>query len=194
MKFIISNYHNDLGWLPKYTSDYVIYNQGGELEGEKVIQTPHAGSDICDKFRFIIDNYDDLPEVAAYVKGNLFKYITMNEFDKLLEKETFAPLLTQRHKTYLPICWYEDGLYCELNNYWYLSVHPARYAKEIIEFFGMDHRTYNKFAPGSNYILTKENILKHPKETYIKLKSYLEWDVYPGDAQLMERNLYKLWK
>ncbi len=58
----------------------------------------------------------------------------------------------------------------------------------------MDEREYNAFAPGSNYILTRENILKHPKEFYVKLRSFLDWEVYPGDAQLLERNLYYLWK
>jgi hypothetical protein len=57
----------------------------------------------------------------------------------------------------------------------------------------MDERSYNKFAPGSNYILPKENILKHPKEFYVKLRGYLEHSVYPGEAQLLERNLYYLW-
>jgi len=81
----------------------------------------------------------------------------------------------------------------EVNNFWYLNPHPAKYGDRIVEFFDMKKRLYNKFAPGSNYILPKENILKHPKEVYEKLRSYLAWDVYPGDAQLLERNLYYLW-
>jgi hypothetical protein len=53
---------------------------------------------------------------------------------------------------------------------------------------------YLPFAPGSNYILPKENILKHSKDHYQKLRSFLEWDVYPGEAQILERGLYTLWK
>jgi len=49
------------------------------------------------------------------------------------------------------------------------------------------------FAPGSNYILPRENILKHSKKFYELLRSYLEWDRYPGEAQIMERGLYTLW-
>lgn len=193
MKYIISRYNHDLDWLKEYTDDYVLYDRS-EIPLENSIKVPNIGSDIYDKFTYIIENYDSLPDIAVYCKANLFKYITKEEFDKVKDSKVFMPLLTQGHKVYEPICRYADGLYQEINNYWYLNSHKARYAKEIIEYFRMNEREYNKFAPGSNYILPRENILKHSIETYIKLRSYLNWDIYPGDCQLIERNLYYLWR
>ena len=194
MKYIISRYNHDISWIPKYTNDYVIYDRSEQpINGSIVV--PNLGSDLSDKLVFIIDNYSNLPDCAVYTKANIFKYCTPEEFDLIKDNKTFTPILTKKHKTYEPICWYnKQGLYCEINNYWYLGQHPARYAKEIIEFFKMNERKYNVFAPGSNYILPKENILKHSKETYQTLKSYLDWDIYPGDAQLIERNLLYLWQ
>jgi hypothetical protein len=61
---------------------------------------------------------------------------------------------------------------------------------KLLGIYGLD---YVPFAPGSNYILPKETILKHPKELYEKLRSYLDWTVYPGEAQIIERGLYTLW-
>ena len=84
-------------------------------------------------------------------------------------------------------------MFNEINNFWYLYPHPAKFAPVFIDFFHMKERLYNAFAPGSNYIVPKENILKHPKEVYEKFRSCLDWDIYPGDAQLLERNLYYLW-
>jgi hypothetical protein len=153
-----------------------------------------VGSDLFDKFTYIIDNYDNLPDVAVYTKANLFDFIKPREFKKIKNNKTFTPILSQEHHTYKPICWYEEGMYCEKNDYWYLSPHPAKWAKQIKDFFKMDERAYNKFAPGSNYILPKENILKYSKSVYQELRSYLEWDRYPGDAMLLERNLWYLWK
>lgn len=193
MKWVISRFEQDLSYLPKYTNDYVIYDRS-EKPLKNSIVVPNVGSDISDKLAFILANYDNLPDVAVYTKANIFKYISYEEFDLIKDNKTFTPILTQHHKTYRPICWYEKGMYCEKNDYWYLNPHPAKYAKEIIQLFGMDKRKYNKFAPGSNYIVPRENILKHSKETYETLKSYLDWDRYPGDAQLLERNLYYLWK
>lgn len=191
-KYVLSRYNHNISWLSDYTDDYVLYDRSEEpIKGTIIV--PNIGSDLYDKFTFIIDNYDNLPKIAVYTKANLFKYITKEEFDKVKDNKTFTPLLTQHHKTYMPVCYYENGIYHEINNYFYLNSHPAKYAKEIKEIFKMDKREYNAFAPGSNYILTSNDIRRHPKSFYEKLRSFLEWDVYPGDAQLLERNLYYLW-
>lgn len=199
MKYIISRYNHDLGWLKHYTKDFVLYDRSEKpLEGAIVV--PNIGTDIYDKFTYIIDNYDNLPDVAVYTKANLFKYITETEFDLLKDNKTFTPLLTQNHRIYSdnesPVCWYEDGMYCERNDYWYLRELPTKnvtHTTELKKLLGLEGRKYLKFAPGSNYIVPKENILKHSKEFYIKLRSYLEHAIYPGEAQLIERGLYYLW-
>jgi len=192
MKYVLSRFNHDISWVSNYTDDVVLYDRSEQpVEGSIVVA--NVGSDIYDKFTYIIDNYDNLPDVALYSKANLFKYISEQEFQRVKNRKSFTPLLTLHHNTYFPVCYYKEGLYYEINNYWYLGEHPARYANEIIKLFDMESREYNGFAPGSNYILPKENILQHPKELYQQLRSYLDWSVYPGDAQLIERNLYYLW-
>ena len=193
MKYVISRYNHHLAWLADYSSDFVLYDRS-EIPLAGAISVPNVGSDIFDKLSFIIDHYEHLPEVATYIKANLFDYIKPREFEKIKDNQTFTPILSQDHHTYMPVCWYKNGMYCERNDYWYLHEHPTKYADEIIKFFDMDKRAYNEFAPGSNYILPKANILQHPKEVYEQLRSYLDWTVYPGEAQLLERNLYYLWK
>jgi hypothetical protein len=195
MKYILSRFNHDLDWLKEYSEDYVLYDRSPEPLPDSII-VPNIGSDIYDKFTYIIDNYDSLPDVAVYTKANLLKYISKEELDKVKDNITFTPLLTQNHKTYLPVCYYENGMYWEINNMWYLSSHPCKHKMipfELQEVLGIGGLEYVPFAPGSNYILPKENILKHSKGFYIKLRSYLEWDVYPGEAQIIERGLYTLW-
>lgn len=203
MKYILSRYNHDMAPILKYAKDYVLYDRSDAVPMyEGAIIVPNIGSDIYDKFTYIIDNYDNLPEIAVYAKANLFQYITQEEFEKILaraeKKKTFEPLLTQNHKTYMPTCFYdEDGMYNERNDRWYLFQYGVKHMGRGDELFSLlgvnDGREYLKFAPGSNYIVPKANILKHSKEFYIKLRSYLEWAVYPGEAQIMERCLYYLW-
>ena len=192
-KYVVSRYCHHISWLRDYTDDLVLYDRS-PVPDPRAIIVPNIGSDLFDKFSFIIDNYNSLPNVAVYIKANLFDYVKPREFEKIKDNKIFTPILSQEHHTYLPVCWYENGLYCERNDYWYLNSYPAKYTKEIKEIFKMDERKYNAFAPGSGYILPKENILKHPKSFYEQLRSYLDWTVYPGDAQLLERNLYYLWQ
>ena len=197
MKLILSRYEHNMDWLKDYPeAEVIVYDRSKEpMEGS--IPVKNIGSDWHDKFSFIIDNYDNLPNVAIYAKANLFKYITKEEFDKVKDNTTFTPLLTQHHKVYEPICRYKDGMYEEINNRYYLHPHPCKdenVEMELMVILGLSDKEYIQFAPGSSYILPKENILKHSKEFYQKLRSYLEWDRYPGEAQLIERGAYYLWR
>ena len=195
--YVISRYNHDISWIADYAgTDYTLYDRSEKpIPGSIVV--PNIGSDLYDKFTFIIDNYDNLPTVGIYTKCNLFKYLEKSEFELLKDNTTFTPLLTQNHKTYLPVCYYKDNIYWEINDMWYLNSHPCEnkmIPHELQEILGISQMEYLPFAPGSNYILPKENILKHSKKFYELLRSYLEWDRYPGEAQIMERGLYTLWQ
>ncbi len=234
MKWIISRYNHDISWLKDYPgSEVFIYDRAEEETARPIIPIKYEdlesikirrhivhniGTDIYDKFSYIINNYNHLPDVAIYTKANLFKYITKGEFDKVKDNKTFTPLLTQGHPEIMtdenilkqqgweapkPFSFYKDGMYYELNYPAYLKHHHLKdsqyeYADTYLEnpllkLLGIDKLEYIPFAPGSNYILPKENILKHPKSFYEELRSYLEWDRYPGEAMIIERGLQILW-
>lgn len=197
MRFIVSRYNQDIEWVKEYTDDYVIYDRSPEPI-KNAIRVPNIGSDIRDKFTYIIENYDDLPEIALFSKANIFKYITKPELDKVKDTKVFTPLLTAFHRTYMPICFYsEDGMYNEINNSWYLFNSPTKWYRNYNDYakdFGLPITEYLKFAPGSNYILTKDNILKHPKRFYEDIREMISWSRYPGECQMVERSLYDIWK
>lgn len=213
MKYVLSRYEHHIAWLNDYTDDYVIYDRSNTpIKGAIVV--PNMGSDISDKFRYIIDNYDNLPEVVCLIKANLFDYIRPKEFELIRDNKTFTPILSQWHKEVLcdsgmpepgkPFSFYKDRIYYELNWPSYLKNNPAKnqpiplsldwyFAHPLVKLLGIDKMEYIPFAPGSNYILPKENILKHPKSFYEELKSYLDWAIYPGEAMIIERGLYNIW-
>jgi len=218
MKYILSRYNHDVSWVKEYTDDVVMYDRSEEPLPNSIV-VPNIGSDIYDKFTYIIDNYDNLPEVALYSKANLFKYITKEEFDKVKDNTTFTPLLSMNHPEVMcdqglldwyevkskKFSYYEDGMYYELNFPSYMKAHPFKdqpvlptldwyHEHPLTKLLQLDKIEYIPFAPGSNYIVPKENILQYPKDFYKLLRSYLEWTVYPGEAMLLERSLYRLWK
>lgn len=197
MQYILSRYNHHCSWVLDYANpeDITIYDRSEKpIEGS--IVAPNIGSDWYDKLTWIIDNYNDLPDVALLTKANMFDYITPREFERIRFNDTFTPILTQNHKTYSDeqgeVCFYKDGLYYERNDGWYLSSHPAR-STELFFLLGMNGKDYIPFAPGSNYIIPRENILKYSKKFYEKLRAYLEWTIYPGEAQILERGAYCLW-
>jgi len=197
--FIISRYNQDVNWVSEYAPSMILYDRSDYPVPGSII-VPNLGTDIADKLHFIITNYNNLPPVAIYTKANLFKYITKEEFEEVKNNSFFTPLLTKNHKVYKDdkgkdVCYYQNGIYWEINNLWYLNEHPCKFdPKEIMKDLGIDKLEYVPFAPGSNYILTASDIHKHPIEYYIKLLNYLTWAVYPGEAQIIERGLYTIWR
>lgn len=197
MKIIGSHYSGDCSWISRYTEDYFVFDRTEcGLDPSKVRKVANIGSDLYDKFTYIIENYNDLPEVALYTKTNLSKFISPNEFELVRNNKTFTPILTMTHKTYMPTCFYQDGLYWEINSLWYLNSHPPKSQQalnELLDMLNMRQRVYNAFAPGSSYILTRKDIKRHPKKFYEKLRSFLDWSIYPGEAHVIERSLYYIW-
>jgi hypothetical protein len=196
MRLITSRYNHDISWFKDYEWEEIVIYDRSEVPVENSIVVPNIGSDLYDKLTYIINNYENIPKEAIYTKANLFKYISREEFELVRNNTTFTPLLTQHHTTYMPVCYYADGIYWEIGNFWYLNEHPPKNKEsfeELKKLLGLDKRAYNAFAPGSNYILTREDIQRHSKEFYIKLRSFLEWSRYPGEAFMLERSLYYLW-
>lgn len=198
MKFVISRYNDqDVDWAKEYSDDIVVYDRSDDpIPGAIVV--PNIGSDIYDKFTFIIDNYDNLPDVAVYTKANLFKNMPKEQFDKVKDNITFTPLFNSELKLDGVISKYEDGMYKEANNGWYMNHFDHKYLKnynDLADKLHLPKPSYIPFAPGANYILPKENILKQPKALYEKLRTWLGWrEYYNAEAQIIERSLYTLWK
>jgi len=200
---VLTNYNSDPSWVKKYTKNYLIYDRSDSLEythgipDNKVIRVPNIGSDNYDRMTWIIDNYENLPDVVSLFKGNLFKYVTREEYDIIKDNKTFTPVLTKNHKEKEGVSYYHDGIYWEINDGWFLSGLPLQYpqnAKAVAQLMGISKMKYLPFAPGCNYILPKANILKHPKSLYIKLRDYMGWHRWPAEAAVVERGLYTLWK
>jgi len=201
---MVSNYNADISWVLDYTDDYLIYDRSDtdewikNFDPQKIIKVPNIGWDLYDKFTFIIDHYENLPETMILTKGNIFKYITQKEFDEVCNNRSFTPLFTNHHQTKLPVAFYSpDGMYNEINTSWYLNIFPATYFKTFNDFIWRYVKKlpkYVKFGPGSNYLVTKIDVLQYPKSFYQKLRSYIDYSAHPGEAQIIERILYYLWK
>lgn len=192
----------------EYAPSVILYDRSDyPIPGSNIV--PNLGTDIADKLHYIITNYNNLPDVCIYTKANLFKYISKEEFELVKDNQEFTPLLTKNHKETLfdgteeyvrrhgtnkDVSFYMNGIYWELANCWFLHNMPLKHdPKEVMKELGIDKFDYFPMAPGSNYILTKKDILKHPVEKYIKLYNYLTYCVYPAEAMLIERGLYTLW-
>jgi hypothetical protein len=201
----ISNFNNDVNWVKEYDNPYVIYDRSDNnpnLDGLNVIKSPNVGYNIYDMMTFIIDNYEDLPEYTTFVKGNVFpRHVSKEVFESLMNNQFFTPIFDYKlHTPYMPICMFSsDGYFSEINNGWYMnSQHPKKYFKGYNDFLNTIfedpfHPDYVTFAPGGNYVVPKNNILKYNIEFYKNLRKFVEYETLPIESHIVERSLYTIW-
>ena len=76
--FCISHFDGDLSWV-KYIkkNNYIIYNKSGkdiDHITDNYISVDNVGYNIYSYLRFIIANYDNLPNVTVFCKDNIDFY------------------------------------------------------------------------------------------------------------------------
>lgn len=207
MKYVLVNHNFKPSWLPKYSDDYLIFDRSDSREylaafpAEKVVVTENRGNVDYDKLMYLVENDDSLPDVFVWGKTNLFKYITEPEFVGLKERTAFTPLIRQDHRTYndrLGLVNYYDqfGIYYERNDSWFLNAFPSKFRSfsEWAAFINIPSPAYIPFAPGGNYILTRETVHRYSRDLYQKMADTLPYVTLPGEAQLCERSYFLLWK
>jgi hypothetical protein len=186
--WVINAYNGNTEWLKEYTDNPIIYDK----------KDLNVGYNIYDYLDYIVNNYENLPKGVLFGKDNMLqRHITKQEFDECLKKDGFVPLLTQNHITDGKNAMYIDGMYHEINNSWYLWSYPKKYYGSYDDFakdFDLPNPPYLPFAPGACYIVPRENIHKHAKEFYARLKELVSWHQTPAEAHLIERSLYNIWR
>lgn len=205
MKKILINYNfkPDKDFLG---DDYQIYDRSDskeflkDLPQEKITYGDNEGQVDYPKLMYLVENYDTLPDVFLWGKTNLFKYITPEEYDKVKDNKEFTPLLTKDHKTYSDkfgvVNYYDRGWYWERNDSWYFNSFNSRYVKSFHEWaaeFGIPSPTYIPFAPGGNYILTREVVHRFSRDVYQKMADSLPYCQEPAEAQCAERSYGIMW-
>lgn len=220
-KLVISNYRATLDWVTK-THDYgitpentIIYSKESDDERDwshlgTEIKIPNIGANQYDILKYIIDNYDNLPDVTIFFKGNLFnpyegnyerskdkplEYYTNEErFIQTLESKTYFSSWADinRYKA-CPLCPKElldNGLleqpmnHCDYSN---SSLYEHRYftnPHQVLDwcFVNPPKGSTITFLPSSNMALPRENILRYSKKLYEKLISIISY--IPADTYL----------
>lgn len=223
--FCISNYNNDLRELISFGYDYIIYDKthSGGIEDNfynsnvpksdlhkyinpnKIIKSSLNGYNIYDYIKFIVDNYDQIPERVAFLKGNVIgRHVSKSFFVDSLSKKGFVGLSEQKppyindkntnsNGSYILT---PDNQYLEKNTSYYLfqKNHPIKYFYSTKHFCNFCFKNYVffpyiNFIPGACFIVDKGNIIQYPRIFYENLLNFLTHHRVPGESFLLERLL-----
>lgn len=210
MKGCIVNYNfepND--WWLEYDikpEDTVMYDRSDDgvkrSYAAKTYETPNIGDVDYDKLGFLIEHYDNLPDLFYWGKSNIHKYCPKDELDVLMKNTTFTPLLTSNHRTYMDkfgtVNYYSGGMYYERADSWFFNAGGVAHKyfnnwQDWARHFGLPRTNYIPFTPGGNYLLTRDKIHKYSKGFYEEMRNMLDHSIRPAEAQAAERSYFLMW-
>lgn len=208
MKATLVNYDYDPTWLKDYPElEVTMYDrtdtgvQHDLTQYGKVFHTANKGDVDYDKLSYLVENYDNLPEVFLWGKTNLFKFTDESTLQKALQANTFAPLLKSDHRVYEDrygqVNFYRGDMYYERADSWFFNATIPKYFfnwEDWCTHFGLPRDAYIPFAPGGNYILTKDRVHKYSRDMYDEMRSFLPHTQRPAEAQACERSYFYLWR
>jgi len=200
---IVSRFNEDLEWLKDYKMDYyIVYNKGTPIYGDAhILNIPNVGGNIIDIFSFVYYHYDNLPDLMIFVQGYPFDHCKKEVFDKLIYNTRFTPLeyygMTPNNN------WEQrdnDGGFLEINNNWYVAASNSTFNQGcrysgLDEFMNKYFENYKReewvrFAPGGQYIITKQQGLQYPLSFWKSMIEEMNSGKLPSESYIVERGLY----
>jgi len=211
---LLVNYNYDPTWLKDYPNlEVTMYDRSDDgverdlTQYGRVIKTPNRGDVDYDKLTYLVENYDNLPDVFLWSKTNIFKFMEKDYLDEALEKQAFKPLLKQDHRTYSDhfgeVCKYIGSpygtIYAERADSWFFNAgldthHRFQNWQEWCDEFYLPKERFIPFAPGGSYLLTREKVHNYSKDFYDKMRETLPYAQRPVEAHCAERSYFYLWR
>ena len=198
--FCISHFNGDISWVKNIRKEnYIIYNKSGnniDHITENYISINNVGYNIYSYLKFIIDNYENLPNVTVFCKDNIFtRHLSIELFLKLIKRKTFTGLEDDSLSSVFPAnLKMSDNGFVEINNSWYKFNFPRKYFSGYDEFYSYIFNDCNipdflRFSPGANFIVPKENILLRSKNFYKNLMKFINYSKLSCESHFLERSL-----
>ena len=155
LEVVICHYQEDLKWVKELKHKYVIYNKNPVFYGRYDFDLPNIGFDAAVYLKYIVDNYDSLPDYVCFAQDQPFDHCP-----KALEKINNFNF----DKPFVPI----GAVYIRDQD---------QIVQSMITFanrLDIEYTLPVKFISSAQCIVSKELILKTPLSKYKQIKEYFE--------------------
>ena len=201
--FCISHFNGNIEWISNIgKNNYIIYNKSGKNLPEEInhINIKNVGYNLYSYLKFIIDNYNNLPNIIVFCKDNVFsRHVDLDLFKNLLKRNTFTTIEENLNYYNFPVVLKtSDYGFTEINSSWYKNKYPRLFFRDFNCFYqyifkNVDKPHFLRFAPGANYIVPKDNILLRSRNFYRNLLNFIIHSQYSCESHFLERSLYTIW-
>lgn len=188
IKIVVSRFNENITWVKNFNqNNVIIYNKGqNDINLDyNIIKLQNVGREGHTYYKFISDNYDNLPDFVIFLQGFPFDHSPniINVINDILNNNDELDDFT-----YLSTCMvnftFEKG--CG-----YLSIqHLNDTYEKIFNKKNTSNQIYT-FGTGAQFMVSKKAILQKPKEFYEGIVKMLEYSINPIEGYGLER-LHKI--
>lgn len=180
---VVARYNEDASWTKKF-NNVIIYNKGDELDGyNNVIKLNNVGREPHTYYKHIYDNYDNLSKYTIFLQGNPYGHWRTGDecgFDKRINKyimnenlnidfEFIGSVLNSK----IEKCPHHKSL--DMRDLYQKIFGERVESAELI------------WGAGAQFIVSKNKILKHPRDFYFNIFNILSYSIHPTEAWQIER-------
>jgi hypothetical protein len=142
----IAKYKEDCSWINELPCKYIVYDKSKDI--------PNVGREAETYLRYIIENYDCLPEYVAFLQGHPFDHLKYTKADFLeILKQYNTGGFTEK---FLP---FNNILHEEFSKW-------TRTGESFLALFDIPLPETVDFPPGAQFIISKDCIRSRPLEFY----------------------------
>ena len=196
---IVSRFNEDIEWIEvlKEKHNVIIFNKGSLLDN--TISLENVGREAHTYVQYIIDNYNNLPEVVLFIQGNPFDHnITSQSFDQLINEAKIFGMSQNK-------ALHNVGIFNAVSNF-NIFVHcgkqvfPYKVNEKVLNFGEwFTHVTGMSFPQkpiewyiGACFAARKDMIQNVSIEIWRNILESLSYSIAPTTAHFMERSWYLL--
>jgi len=163
---VVNHYQHDTSWINRLHHPAVVYNKNPHDVDKYDLNLPNVGFDTIVYFRYIIDNYDRLPDYMCFLQDDPFfhcmdviQIVNNFGFDR-----DFVPMSTS----------------------YYLGGHDWKMSEDYAERVGLQYQRPLKMITSCQVIISKEKVLQRPKSFYELLVSTIDQHVKSSENYAIE--------
>jgi hypothetical protein len=205
-KIVVARYQENIDWLDPIKKDCIFINKGEALGLENEILLPNLGRESDSYLWYIINNYDQLPDVVAFTQGDIsdHSYIFEPDFHECLIEAISQAGLQGKSDIFHThsiddIHVNPQWNYSKTDNTYFL---PDNYKNNIpVKFGEWFCKHVNTVYPDPIHVywaaifaVKKEYILKRPREYYETLIQEVNHHVNPIEGHFIERSWYYIFE
>jgi hypothetical protein len=168
IEVVVARYSEKLDWIDHIPHTVTVYNKGNDDIDKFPRTLPNVGREGHTYYVHICNNYDHLADYTVFLQGNPLDHSSdiLHQLLCLPEKpfhELSSYVLTQPK-----------------------TVHPHM-IDTYTRIFGNECPEYFTFGAGAQFCVSKEQILKRPKEFYANIVEILSHSICPPEGYDVER-------